>query len=273
MTVLWGDTGKVSTGTLKTFTINTPSARETYLSSSPVTLSTSEPATAQVSFTVGNNDLPTLTPSPVFMGNAPIIHVAGKAVTACTLTYKTFINGTQMATGTNAVTAGNNWTYSFVNTQSVNAQVGDIIEVKLWSTQTNTQLDYYAFTMYPTKVALSKPNTILKDLTFTTDTVITHALTQGRQPTPNANATQQCAVYGTTGIGLSIASGGTITIPAVMQMATSVVAQGVIGGQFNVYYGDSGLRTSVGFRQSSSSHPYYERNSMPSTISFREISL
>jgi hypothetical protein len=61
MTVIRGDTGKVSVGTMKTFTLTQGTVTETLLST-PVTLPLTEPTTAQISLTVQNTDLFTISP-------------------------------------------------------------------------------------------------------------------------------------------------------------------------------------------------------------------
>jgi hypothetical protein len=169
------------------------------------------------------------------------------------------------------VTTANNWTYSAVSNNSLNIKIGDVFEMKVWSNQTDTQLDYYALVIYPTRICGTKQGTIIKDLTFGWSPTISHTLSQGRLPTANVNASHGTIIN--TPQGINVTSTINLQIPASSQGSTDVSVVGTLVGQLCTYYGDYGLRATIGFRQHASNHPYYEKNNLPSTITFREISL
>lgn len=131
-------------GTKHTLNITYPSAREN-LQGSPVTLGTTEPATATFSYTVVSGDIPTIDGVPIGVRYLANISMSGKntdAANARTLCYRVKLNGTSIATATNlSCTANLYWTLNLKLQGLNNVVVGDVIDVYLWQI-TASALDY-----------------------------------------------------------------------------------------------------------------------------------
>ncbi len=275
MSILTGDTGRSSVGPLRTFTMTnmTPVVDNYFGASSPTILGTSEPATPIFSYTVQASDLlfNTITPAPYDFLMAPIVYVAGKTVTACTLYYKVLYNGSSISNGTNSGVGANvNWTYSICNSSLFLAPVkaGDVIDVKVWSNMTDTQYDYNGVFFQPCRLVLSKPGTVLKDVSYNYTPTVSHTLTHGRSP---ASINQQTSAL-SVAAGVSANVSNSMTVPFISQISGGVTASANFG-VLSPYFGDIGLRTNANFNGHSTYHPYYQRNIYPSTISYREVTL
>lgn len=264
MTIQLGDTGKIAHGTLKTFSFSTPQFRETFLGDAgAITLPTVEGATNQVSFTVQLSDLPTISPTPFSMKYTASIICAGKVgASATTLNYRVFKNGTSIVQSSNAsLTATQYWTQS--HHRWFDVLVGDVLDVRLWSNQLDTTLDYYALVIYPTQFSFTKQNVIVKDLTYNTTVSATPSITQGRSAGVGNNG--GLYIHPTTSPALVVAvTTGNVVFPTYVQNAgTSTYFGKVSWGDFNNNV--SNIYTSA------TVHPDYQRNVLPSTISFREV--
>jgi hypothetical protein len=237
MTVLWGDTGKVITGPLKTFTFQTATPREVSLGN--ITLPNAEGTTNQISFTVQQSDLPTITPNPVSMKYAVNIIASGKCVTAANVSFRIFKNGVSLATTNTTGTANQFWSQNHWRWYDV--AVGDVLEVRIWSNQIDTTLDYSGIMIVPTNVVLSKPNTILKDLTYTIGTTanqpnisgagVRSAVVGNNQSVLIMVANVSNAGLGNTNGGLSVtvSSGNILTFPYIFSAPLGVI-RALVGG-------------------------------------------
>lgn len=134
-------------GSRKTFTITFASPREN-LQETPTTLPTSEPETPQVSYTVQSSDMPTLNPRPYSCKYIAVVYAAGKFVTAGTLYWRMKKNGSSVRTGSSSISANNYYT---VNAFFFDVDVGDVLEIALWSDQTDSDWDYDAIFVYVTR--------------------------------------------------------------------------------------------------------------------------
>lgn len=268
MAILWGDTGKVAYGSLKTFNFQTP-MREVSLGT--VTLPNAEGTSNQVSFTIQQSDLPTITPNAFSMKYAVLVIASGKCVTAATVNYRIFKNGTSLNTSSSTGTANQYWTHNHYRWYDISA--GDVLEVRCWSNQTDTNIDYACLLIYPANVVLSKANTILKDLTYTNGTTTSCPKPTGlglRTVTDDIGASNgffpinnSVAIGSTNGlIGVGVMSGTPIIFPYLWSSSL---------GTFRTNYdGDiNGLQTKVG--SNSATAMTVIRNGIPASISFREI--
>lgn len=253
MTTLWGDTGKAANGLLKSFSITAPTPRETLLGT-PSTLPTTEPATAQVSFTVQTSDLPTITPNVPFKANASIVCSGKAGATASTISYRVLKNGVSQLTATAAsTTAANFWTHTYW--QGFDVQVGDVLEVKLWASTSDAYLDFYGLIVAPSQPEVSKRGTILRDLTFSTMLANTNAFSN----TLAANIAQSVLYPCNTTLGS-------------INVATNVPYLYVIPfpsfGLFRNSVGDAAGTTSI---QNVAGSRTYQKVVYPLSFSFREV--
>lgn len=274
MSIVIGGATRSLHGTMKTFTLSAPVPKETYLGGSPLILPTSEPGTAQFSYTVTAEDMePTVSPRPLSFQICPIIHVAGRiGASTTTLNHRILLNGANVTTGNNpGIGANLNWTHNFVHSALLQApiKVGDVIEVKMWSNQADTQLDYYAIVFYTCRLQLARKDTILRDVKYEYSGALRHTLALGRSPSLVSN---QSAYHINSNLNHNVALNGATTIVPAMVQTVPAIPSSAIYGLWTVYFGDSGLRTTVSLRTHTSNHPVYETNSMPTTISFREYS-
>lgn len=168
MTIQWGDTGRVATGTYKTFTISTKPI-ETSLSGSPIALGISEPASPTVSITIQNSHLPTFSRAPFSTSYCAVLAVSGQNTSgaAVTVNYHVLKNGTAVASSGSQTSIANNsyFTQNYYGAYKVN--VGDTVAVNLWGSTTGVNILYYAITLYPCELFFEPKNQILKEFTFT----------------------------------------------------------------------------------------------------------
>lgn len=121
--------------TLKIFTVTYPDTRNIAAEANTY-LPLSEPSTAQVSFTVQSGDIPVFSPPIESFVNLGVIYGLTRNDTGSTATiYRTaYVNGSPMASGNTSVTNGQKHTMWY---KGYNLQVGDVIEIKLWSSIAN----------------------------------------------------------------------------------------------------------------------------------------
>lgn len=258
MSLLIGDTGKVAFGTLKTTNITLPTVRETPITQ--VTLPTTEPGTPQISYTVQSSDL------AIFSGNVPssVVHVpfvysTGQAGASATIiSYRILLNGASQSTGSSSsITAGQYYTIEQMRYIPVN--VGDVITVSLWSNQADTTFNYHAFTTCYTRIQLTKPGVVLKDVSYGGITALP-ILTQG--PTPIAVAsTQNPVIYPTNNVSTSVPVGTNLTFGALTQDPTYNLLR--------CNYGDSTNNYQLGTHATNKTQ--YHRNNIFTQITFREV--
>lgn len=257
MTILIGDTGKTAHGTLKTFNISIPAAREVSLGSS--TLPSSEGATNQVSFTVQTSDLPTITPSTTGLKYLAVIIVGGKSgVAATTVNYRLFKNGSSLLTSNASHLAGQYWTQT--HWRWFDVANGDVLEVRNWANVADATIDYCAIQIYPVNLFVSASNVMLKDLTLgaTLQPAITGAGVRSVLVGLN-NA------YSLTPTSISTINANVTTTAPVLGSIVPNPSFGIVRvttGELNA--------TSTGAANHASLISY-QRNCYPSSISFREV--
>lgn len=271
MGLQFGDTTQSSMGSYKRFEISPIPFKETFLSGgNEQILPTTEPATSQVIYTLTQEDMPVITPQPIKWAVAPIIYLAGKSVTACTISYRAILNNQSIFQSSGAVPANNNWTLN--NVRWFNAKVGDTIEMRVWSNQADTQFDFHGLAVYPSRLQLASPYALLKDLNLEYRMPnVSHTFTLGRSPfkATSAGNAQVSSSYTVGGIGP-----GSVTFPLFQQLPVGdSVNSNSTYGLFSSYFGDSGYRTANNFRNHVTYHPHYDINHVPNAISFREVSL
>jgi hypothetical protein len=78
--------------------------------------------------------------------------VAGKCVTAATIYYRMLINDTSIATGSGSVAANYYWTWN-CGFFGAGLKIGDVLAVKVWSNQTDSDWRHKGMTVMATRVA------------------------------------------------------------------------------------------------------------------------
>lgn len=271
MAILWGDTGKVAYGSLKTFNFKC-SMRE--ISLGTITLPSTEGTINQISFTIQQSDLPTITPNPLSLKYTPLIISSGKCITAATISYRIFKNGTSLVTSTHNGTANQYWTDSHYRWYDVGVAVGDVLEIRLWSNQTDTNVDYACLMILPSNVVLSKLNAILKDVTYTNGTTanampkptglglrtVNDDIAPGAGWFPIAKGTSIASSNGLTNV--SVSSGTPLVFPYLSQDSNGI---------FRTYYGGDVSPTVTKNGGNSATQMNIIRDGVPDSISFREI--
>jgi hypothetical protein len=169
MPIQWGDSGRSSVGALKRIVCTLPKPQETYLAT-PITLPTTEPATGQVIFTVQDTDMPSFQPFPLPCHYSAFVNISGKTgAVGAVISYRVLKNGVSIAQATSGATVATQyWMQSHQRWYDV--QPGDVLEVRLWTAQTDYVLDYYSMYVLALDIDPVKRGTILANWTATTTT-------------------------------------------------------------------------------------------------------
>lgn len=257
MTIQIGDSGKATQGTLKKFDITMPTPRETSLG--VITLPITEGSTNQVSYTVQTGDLPVITPTQISFKYLATLYVAGKTVTAATISYKIFKNGAMVTSGTNAVAA--NTFYTFSHFRYFDVVVGDVLEVRTWSNQVDSNIDYGAIKIFPASIYLAPPNVILKD--FVTGAQQAHGFTGAGVRTAIIGNTGVYVIAVATNAGITTVAtvGGNIQIPAFLPNPTVA--------QIRMAYGDFNPTSTAQLNHATGIN--IQQNQVPVSVSYREM--
>ena len=155
-------TGAPAYGTPMQVAITYPDIRET--SSLTTELPTSEPETAQVSYTIGANDLPMLT-TPISYWISPNVFAQGQNTSgaARTLSYRLEVNGTSVATGSSNNGTNAYWSLTAYNwwNAGVLPVLGDVLTVKLWVNGAGCTINAHALKITPTRPLIGTKKPIL----------------------------------------------------------------------------------------------------------------
>ena len=142
----------------KVLTIGYQTPQETLLAT-PETLPTAEPATPQIGYTVASADLPTFNMGVYSKKWVALVYGAGKFVTAGTVYWRMKKNGASVNTGSASVSA--NYYYT-VCAYFYDVAVGDVLELALWSSVTDSNWDYKAYQVQATRLILmNKPRLLV----------------------------------------------------------------------------------------------------------------
>jgi len=149
-------------GSLKRLVVTYPTPTETLLGT-PLTLPTSEPATAQVGYTLTTNDLPSFSMSLYSVKLLAAVIGAGQFITAGTVYWRMKKNGSSVATGSQAVSANNYYT---LNATFFGIVAGDVLEIALWSNQADSNYDYKALSVLYSRLNPHAKRSLYLDLFF-----------------------------------------------------------------------------------------------------------
>jgi hypothetical protein len=237
---------------LKTLNITYQTPQETLLGT-PETLPTSEPATPQIGYTVAEADLPTFNMSAYQKKWVAIVVGAGKAVTAATIYFRMKKNGASVNTGSSSVSANNFYTRQCF---FYDVTVGDVLELALWSSVSDSNWDYKAYQIQLSRLILLNKPRLLSPCNFAA--LATHpVLTSG-----NPSSTSSSLNIYHLDLSFLIINGAT---------SFDVFYPKNTYGMFRVNYGDyTGSNSSV-LRTSSTYRPFYYCNYVPTQIIMRGV--
>jgi hypothetical protein len=238
---------------LKTLNITYPTPQETLLST-PQTLPTTEPATPQISYTVAAGDFPTFNP-PVYMKkHIALLYAGGKAVTAATISWRMKKNGLSVATGTINVAANTFYTLSAFF--GVDIVAGDVLEIALWSNQTDSNWDYKAYQIQATRVLPTNKPRYLTKVSFTVGAA--PALTLGN---PSVGLTQSLKIW----------YSDIIFAAAAASFSVDAVYGGNNYGIYRLGYADSDYANTGAALTDATYRPRYYRNYVITQIVYRGL--
>jgi hypothetical protein len=237
---------------LKTLNITYQTPQETLLGT-PETLPTSEPATPQISYTVASGDLPTFNLTPYQKKWVAIVIGAGKAVTAATIYWRMKKNGASVNTGSSSVSAGYYYTRQCF---FYDVAVGDVLELALWSSVSDSNWDYKAYQIQVSRVILLNKPRLLSPCNFAALTT-QPALTLGSPSFTNYNLYPFHCDNALPNINAAI--------------SYQFLYPKDTCGMFEPYYGDAYSSNSSTVRTSTTYRPYYYRNYVPTQIIMRGV--
>lgn len=247
MTVQLGRSAQPLLGPWQECNITYPSAQETLLSTAEA-LPTSEPTDAQVSYTVASSDIPTIEGAMSWV-NCGLLYVAGLNSSGSTLTVNVRLlkNGTSVTTGNKSVATSNYYTFTIpIN----DIAVDDVLTVKIWTSASGVTWDYKAFCVQPSRIQVARLSQLLVNCAFTT--TAKPVLSLGSLSYSSEN-------YYLYFMSSPTALNNNFSLYCFKQIATYNVGR--------ISYGDN--TTSIQSRTSTTYHPYYYRNFVPTKITYR----
>ena len=246
-------------------TITYPDPDETLLET-PVALPTSEPAEAQISYTLASGHMPVWSPYElphILVANA---YAGGQntAGSATTLYYRVRHNGTDIATGSGSVSAGNFWTlnmYKYI----AGLALGDTIAISLWVGASGMTWDYKACVV---KVSAISPDVSMADLKIVLPNKKRPTLTIGNPFWWSESRVEVCWDGGQI-------DSNTLGLPKTFTAllwrsgrANVYPRRGLFSAQFGV------TNSNVSLSQHTSYRPYYAADtSAPTAISYTPLNL
>lgn len=154
-------------GNYKNINLTPPVARES--NPTATDLPTTKPATAQVSFTLQQSDLPVFSINPLSAKFVPYVNVSGQNNTggAVTINYEIHKNGASVASGSKTNIANVN--YWSIDCGFGYCVPGDLLEVFMWSSVSpSCNYSYYSIYTYVSNVQISKDQTLCKNFSLAT---------------------------------------------------------------------------------------------------------
>jgi len=253
---LWGgEMGRITPllTNRKVLDITYQTPQETLLGT-PETLPTAEPATPQIGYTVAQDDLPAFSITPYQKKFIAILIGAGKTVTAATIYYRMKKNGASVTTASGGISANTFYTW---NCYFYNVAVGDVLELALWSNQTDSNWDYKAYQIQVSRLILLNKPRLLLPCNFAA--VALHPILTLGNP----------YVYIT---GSLYPNHTDHNLPLISD-ATSYEAlyPKDTYGIYHTNYGDEGYANSSVLRTSTTRRPYYYCNYVPTQIIMRGV--
>jgi hypothetical protein len=220
------------------------------LYSTPVSLPTTEPTTSQISYIVTELRLPIINIKPYKVVYVAFIFAGGKyAATSGYIYWRMLKNGASVSTGYYIIDANYYWT---VQAQFYDVKVGDVLELRLWSQQSGSNLDYEAFHSQLTRLIPMRKPRILYPCNIA------------------SIATQPKLTQGNPGVYTY----SSLTIKHLDRTLETIASASLYEclypkdtyGIFQVYQGDVANANSALVTESLSYRPYYRQNVVPTRI-------
>jgi hypothetical protein len=183
----------------------------------------------------------------------------GKAVTAATISARMKKNGSSVATQGNSVAASTYYTYEAL---FLNCAVGDSLQMSLWSNQSDSQWDYQAYCILPTRVVMKSSLPIYVPFNFNTLTGAP-ALTKGN-PSVFGGSPKYWFVETE-----DIVPASSIIITAAQNFKCLHPAGTYGFGCLCI--GDQSNSNGLVIHTSGSYRPYYDQDYYPTSITMREL--
>jgi hypothetical protein len=237
---------------LKTLNITYQTPLETLLDT-PETLPTTEPATPQIKYTLASGDFPTLSIDVYSKIWVDTVFAAGKFVTAGTLYWRLKKNGVSLSTGSGSVGSG---TFYTLNSGFYDVKVGDVLEIALWSSVSDSNWDYKAHQVLVTRVLPFRNIPQLSPCNFTG--VTTQSLTLGN---PSVQGYYAYIPYHD-----DVSLGWTYTTKNFRGLYC-----GPTYGTFRIRKGDESYPNAAVLTASSTYRPYYHSNYIVTQMVFRGL--
>ena len=240
---------------LKVLSISYKTPYEYYFPDTPTSLPTSEPATAQISYTVSEDDYPTLNMGVERKTVVACMYAGGKntAGASRTIDVKMLKNGSEVASFSFYLPADRYWTACCF---FYNVVAGDLLEIKLWATDTGVNWHYEARQLQFTRIGLLVDDILMVYKVTAIDSE--PKLSQG-----NPYVYTRGNLYITNHYGCTKYFSTATDFSPFKQHPTY--------GLFRLYNGDN-TRASGGVGHYHSSYmPYYDRNYVPTELQLRAI--
>jgi hypothetical protein len=180
---------------------------------------------------------------------------AGKFVTAGTINWRMKKNGASVATSSSSVAAN---TYYTLQAYFLDVAVGDILELALWSNQTNSNWDYKAYQILVTRVILFNKPRLLSPCKFSAMPL---------QPTLSYGSVRFTYDLYVQHLDFSLYSAifADTTFNALYPLDTY--------GLWRIQRGDYNISNTGEITTSSTTRPYYDQNRVPTQITMRGVKI
>ncbi|MEM4847029.1 MAG: hypothetical protein QW794_04655 [Thermosphaera sp.] len=241
-------------GSLKELRITMRTPKEELLST-PEPLPTTEPSTSQIVYTVSEEDLPAFSMSVHRVVWVAYVIGAGRFTTAGTLYWRMLRNGTSVRTGSTSVSTNRYYT---VNAFFYNVRVGDVLELRLWSSVSDSVWDYRAFQIHFTRLLPHARYRILYDVLFAN--LREHPILQ-------------LGNIGVVTLSPYLYHEDRYIHTLVAMIRVPILRPGTSYGLIQIYGGDYAFSNNASVITDASRRPYYYVNNLPGIIRFRLLYL
>jgi len=208
---------------------------------------------------VQNSDLPTLGLNVLSKKWCVLLYAAGKFVTAGTLYWRVLKNGASQYNSSGSVAAN---TFYTLNAKLYDIAVDDVLAIKLWSNQSDSEWSYKALAVQVSRIILLLGTKFLKNYSVTIDDL--PDLTSGYSPYKVSRGDLNFYVADVR------APWAASSYPATKNI--EIYYMDDTYGLFQLGYGDYAVGTGS-LRTSTTRLPYYEFNMTPTQILVRGIRL
>lgn len=238
--------------------ISYPDPDETLLET-PVALPTSEPAEAQISYTLGSQHMPVWSPFELPHSKLAMLYAGGANTTGSgiTLNYRLSKNGESLATGGQSASANQQWTMNIIPGMLIGVAVGDVLRFKMWGGSAGLTWDYRALAVVPTRVG--PEGMAVADVAFSTDfrPVLTKGNPYSSAMNPLIMFTEDCSLSPLT--------------PPMERTAARILVPGSTYRLCRVHYGEA--NSTIQMVRHATYKPYYFRHKVPVRISYTPLNL